>query len=308
MKALFWISLLALPCLTTAQSAPSALPETDIYLAELTTGTDGTLTFGALQNVTARPGYENQPAFLPDGGAFVYAAQMPDGQTDVFRYDLATRKHVLLTQTPESEYSPTPVEDGFSTVRVERDGSQRLWKFSPDGKNFMPVLAGIGAVGYHAWVDATHVALFLVGDEAKGEPHRLVLADTTTGETRLLASNIGRCLLPVPGRRAVAYVHKAAENAWSLRRYDLATGNDEVLVPTPAGSEDFTFLADGRVLMGKGSALYIWNGRIGDGFMAVHDFGAALGGDIGRLAVSPDGRWLALVVTPKEPAKRGIRG
>ena len=47
-----------------------------------------------------------------------------------------------VTNTPESEYSPTVTPDGahISVIRVEADGTQRLWRFTIDGR-----VAGTGA-------------------------------------------------------------------------------------------------------------------------------------------------------------------
>ena len=50
------------------------------------------------------------------------------------RIDVAPGYHIQA-ETPENEYSPQPIpdDDGFSVVRVEADGDQRLWRFGPAG-------------------------------------------------------------------------------------------------------------------------------------------------------------------------------
>ena len=52
----------------TAAGAPS----TDVYVGDL--GAAGALTVGNLRNVTDREGYDNQPAFLPDGTGILYTS------------------------------------------------------------------------------------------------------------------------------------------------------------------------------------------------------------------------------------------
>ena len=61
-----------------------------------------------------------------------------------------------MTETVESEYSPTPLPaaDGFSTVRVEQDGTQRLWAFDSSGGAPRLLLETIQPVGYHGWLGA----------------------------------------------------------------------------------------------------------------------------------------------------------
>jgi len=112
--------------LLVALAAPAAaqLPATDIFVATLkvTKGAGGTAQWqvGAAANVTHRPGYDNQPAFLPGGRSFLYTVIGDDAQADIYRYDLAAGQSTRLTATTESEYSPTPLPQGraFSVVRV----------------------------------------------------------------------------------------------------------------------------------------------------------------------------------------------
>ena len=95
------------------------------------------VSVGVPVNVTARPGYDNQPFFLPNGRAFLYTSIREDSQADIYRYDIAARTSIRLTSTRESEYSPTPLPDGsgFSAVRVEADSTQRLHPFQFQGES-----------------------------------------------------------------------------------------------------------------------------------------------------------------------------
>ena len=149
---------LVVSCLAVLQTAP---PDTEIYLASLTT-TGDTLTIGTPVNISNSPGYDNQPSFTPDGKSVLFTSvrgtRKPDPAnsaatgSDIYRYDIGAQRLTQLTDTPESEYSPTVTPDGqhFSTIRVEADGTQRLWRFAIDGKNPELVLADVKPVGYHA--------------------------------------------------------------------------------------------------------------------------------------------------------------
>ena len=149
---------LVVSCLAVLQTAP---PDTEIYLASLTT-TGDTLTIGTPVNISNSPGYDNQPSFTPDGKSVLFTSvrgtRKPDPAnsaatgSEIYRYDIASQRLTQLTDTPESEYSPTVTPDGqhFSTIRVEADGTQRLWRFAIDGKNPELVLADVKPVGYHA--------------------------------------------------------------------------------------------------------------------------------------------------------------
>src|SRR5437773_7923985 len=188
---------MALCIVQAAPAAPAGPPATDIYLADLRVA-QGRVSVGVPVNVTARPGYDNQPFFLRDGRAFLYTSIREDSQADIYRYDIDTKTSVRLTATRESEYSPTPLPDGsgFSVVRVEADSTQRLWAFDLAGSPPRLVLDSIKPVGYHAWADA-HTLVLLV----RGSPATLQLAAAASpsGRGEVIARDIGRSLQPVPG-------------------------------------------------------------------------------------------------------------
>ena len=204
------------PADTSAQDAP---PSTDILLVSMKDG-QIVLQDDEPLNLTDRDGYDNQPFLTPDGQGLLYTA-FYDGQTDIYRFDLKTRTATQLTDTPESEYSPTPLPaaDGFSTIRVEADGRQRLWSFDGDGTNPVVALEAVAPVGYHAWADSFTVLLFILG-----EPPTLQQADARTGIADTVAFNVGRSLHRVPGTGVVSFVHKEAEDRWVIKTRDPASG------------------------------------------------------------------------------------
>src|SRR5687768_10031520 len=145
-----------------AQVPTQQPPDTEIFLAPLRLDA-GWVRVGVPVNITNRLGYDNQPQFTRDGRAILYTAASGEGQSDIWRYDLGTKKSTQLTNTPESEYSPTPVRDGFTVIRVERDSTQRLWHFDARGRNPAVLFPQIKPVGYHAWITPTQAALFVLG-------------------------------------------------------------------------------------------------------------------------------------------------
>lgn len=275
----------------TGADAPAPPGDVDVWVAALVE-TGDSLALGEARNVTRRPGYDNQPAFLPDGGGLLYTAVDEAGQADTWRWDAESGAVRRVTHTaPESEYSPTPLPDGpgFSAIRVEADSTQRLWRFSMDGSGARPVLEAVAPVGYHAWFDDSRLALFVLGD-----PPTLRIADTATGEARVVAEDIGRSLNPIPGRRrAVSWIQREGEGATRVMAWDLDAERAEPLVAAPDGGDFHAWTPSGTLLMASGSRLLAW--REGwDGWREVADLEEA-GLLLSRLAVSPDGRRLAFV-------------
>lgn len=88
-------------------TAASDLPGVDIYIADL--GWVGsTPAVSGVRNVTARPGYDNQPAFTADGTGFYFAAAEADF-TDIWHCNPDCSERTRITNTPEAgEFSPRP--------------------------------------------------------------------------------------------------------------------------------------------------------------------------------------------------------
>lgn len=267
----------------TAAGAPS----TDLWVATLS-GSEAGLSVTDPINVTDRDGYDNQPSFLPDGSGILYASGRDGLQTDVYRYDLATGEISRVTETPASEFSPTPLPGGgFATIH-EAAGEQLLWRFELDGTEGGAILPQVQPVGYQAWADADRVAIYVLG-----QPATLQLGNLATGEVRVVASDIGRSLHKVPGAEAISFVDMSAGEVWYVRQLDLATGEIAELVPTLAGREDMAWTPDGTILMGDGAELYAW--RPGGSWFRIADLASAGIEGITRLAVSPAGDRIAIV-------------
>jgi hypothetical protein len=274
--------------LTLAYAAPVvAQPSSDIFLADLAVR-DGVVRVGSPANVTSRPGYDNQPHFLPDGSGLLYTSIGPDGQADIFRYDIASRVASRVTSTPESEYSPTPLEGGgFAVVRVELDSVQRLWRFGASGEATL-LLPDVEPVGYFAWADAHRVAMFVLGS-----PPKLKLVDTRSGEVRRLAEDIGRTVQKVPGRAAVSFIQRVEGGRAFVVEMDANTGRLRNIVEARRDGDFHAWTPDGILLMSEGTKLFQWHPaqRRWRELLDLSPRGLA----ITRIAVSPQGDRIALV-------------
>jgi hypothetical protein len=299
---------------TRAGAVQQPRPNTEIFLAPLSID-GGKVTLGAAVNISSSPGYDNQPSFTPDGAAILFTSDRtrmvsapiegvapPAPQTDVYRYDLAAKRVTQVTDTVQSEYSPTVTPDGagISVIRVEADNTQRLWRFTIAGKEPSLVLTDIKPVGYHAWIDTHTLALFILGERPR--PATLQVADTRTGKARVVAEDIGQSIQRIP-TGGISFVQRerpaagAAANApVTLTIKRLREGTVDVLVPAVAGSTapHLAWTPDGRLLSAHAGTLYGWRAGEG-GWTPLADLGPLGLKNVTRLAVSPKGDWLALV-------------
>ena len=280
-----WI---AVGLLAGAGRVGAQAPGTDIYVASLTRQ-GGVLTVGTPVNVTARAGYDNQPFFTPDGKGFYYTSGR-GSQTDIYRYDFANSSSVPVTATPESEYSPTLMPDGkhLSVIRVELDSTQRLWAIPLGSGTAKLVLDSIKPVGYHVWLNADTVFVFVLGN-----PATLRRALPGKGIAEILARDIGRTLLLVPGQHRVSYVQRDSSTGW-IRSLDPVSGNSEAIAPLPQGTEFYAWSPQGDLLSTSGNALLRFDMKTKQ-WETLAEFSLPGLRKITRLAVSPRGDRIALV-------------
>ena len=304
---LFAISagLLQAPSAPAAQ-APAPPPGTDIYLVPMSGGLTS-LTGAKPTPIATAPGYDNQPNFSPDGNRILFAANRDGKQIDVYVFSRDNGSVAQLTETAQNENSPTYLpagigaSGGFSVVQTEPDRAQRLWRFDARGRSPELVLTDIKPVGYHAWIDAEHLVLFVLGQQ--GKPATLQIASVKTGQAEVVADNIGRSLHRIPGTRLASFVQREASGDYWIKQIDIASKKIDPLTKAADGSSDrdYAWTADGKtVLMSAGTKIMSWT-RGAAAWSEVFDAATHRLGVITRLAVSPKGDALAIVVA--EPKK-----
>lgn len=295
--ALAWLVGGASP--RASAQAASGPPNSDVFLVRIQRAGD-TVSLGAAQNITRRPGYDNQPAFLTDASGLLYTAIDSSGQADIWRYELATRRQTRLTRTPESEYSPTmmPGSERFSVVRVERDSTQRLWSFRLDGTDPQLVLESLAPIGYHAWLEPSRLAVYVLGS-----PSTLQVVRSDGSDADVRATHIGRTIQRVPAQDWYSFVQLDSTRTPWIVAQPFEGGAVSDLVRVPDDDEFYAWGPDGTLFSASKGAIVRWNGVSGDGsaWLPIPSMARFDVKNISRLAVSPDGRWLAFVAEPATP-------
>ena len=268
----------------------SAQGGTNIWLVPLT-GTMRSPGVGPAVNVTNRRGYDNQPSFTPDGGTMYYTSQR-DGQTDIYKYDVTAGTTTQVTKTSESEYSPQLMPGGksISVIRVERDSSQRLWSFLLDGTPVSAVLETIKPVGYHAWLDAETVFVYVLG--SRGTPATLQRASVKNGTATVVASGIGRTILRATQGTAIYYAQRDTSGWWV---HELDGAQDQVVAKLPSRRDEFFAVTDdGDLIAANGNQLQYYR-RAEQKWIELATFSEPGLQHITRIAVSPAGDRIAVV-------------
>ncbi len=226
------------------------LPGTDIWLARIANGVPTEPV-----KINTGSGYNNQPHFSEDGSVIYYTREISDGettQTDIAAFHSKTSTTTMVSNTPESEYSPIPIpgRKALSVIQVEADQKQRLWAINVASGNMDLLLADIEPVGYHAWINNSEVAMFILGDS-----FTLQTASLDNKNTSLVANNIGRSIRKHPQTSEILFVDKNRE-PWQIAAFDPETRQVRGVMPLFPNNEDFTIDANGNYWSGNGSKLY----------------------------------------------------
>lgn len=232
---------------------------TEVYLLDLSES-PGNVSLSNSRNVSNKPGYDNQPFFHPTKPLLYYATMMPDGQTDIWSYNLLTSVRTPVTHTPDSEYSPTvlPSQTHLSCiVQRKATGDQDLVSYlltNPERTAVMLKSQKTGKIGYQAWLDANQAVVFVLGT-----PQTMHYLNLNTGRDTVIADQIGRSLHCIPGQRAFSYVQQVGET-WRIRSYDPARNQVHDITTSDPGSEHHNaWLNAGTLLESRGTELWAFS-------------------------------------------------
>lgn len=271
----------------------SQLPSTDIVLGEVTQrGDDFKIT--NLKNVTARTGYDNQPFFSEDGNFFYFSSDRDGPQTDIYIFDLRKRSIERLTNTVESEYSPTPIPSmtSFSVVRVDADSAQHLYRYLPDGTNPVILYTGSEKIGYHNWVDANRIIFYSLD-----ETNSIRILNLSEQETTHIADNGGRSVHRIPEENSVSFTIRIDSLQWQIKKFDGAINKVETIADLPPGVEDYSWLNASTIVAGNKGKIYFFNlNKKENGWKLMADLSNTAFADFYRIAFDLSGKKVAFVI------------
>lgn len=287
MKYVLLVLLISVAACTSQAQAGS-----EIYLFDLSAKKDR-VSIDDPVNITSRKGYDNQPSFHPEEPIIYYASFNEDGRSDIRSYNYKTKESKAITTTPEREYSPTvtPDQDHLSCIIQRDNNAQDLGKY-PIGGGAPSVIIDNLVVGYHVWADNSHIALFVLGT-----PNTLHYMRLPTQKDTIIAEGIGHSLHKIPGETAFSFVHKVSAEQWLIKKLDTHSMKVSTIAPTLAKREDLCWLPDGRIVMSDGTKLFfLVPGQSAEWQEVIVSTPTQALKGITRLAVSPDGKKLVVVV------------
>jgi hypothetical protein len=276
---------------------------TEVWIGDLDLR-EGRFEVSGLSNISNKPGYDNQPAFFPDGSGLYYTTQALDLSdtglgVHAVKYDLLTG---AATPLPSAlGFSPTPTADARRLTTL-REGS--VWLYDAAGRE-IGRLTETNTAGYYTRFDDRTWVLFM------NEPERrIVIYDAKSKKLQSVATGAVTAPYRIPGQRAVTFVadepftpqpsSDAPRAARVLRRLDLRGGKVTTLatIPFPSGGQH-VWTSRGTILMASGPRIFEWSPSRPDVWLPIYTADHPDLQGITRIALSPTEDRIALVSVPR---------
>ena len=283
----------------TKEAKKLDLPDCDIFLFELSDTPDEMKISGGF-NVTKRAGYDNQPWFTPDSSSILYTANHSPDRTNVFEYLIESKKTEQLTDDSTQQYSPqiSPDNKTLSFVVDGDSANQSIWSRDRDGENSTWLLqnqAEREPVGYYSWNRANDYILFW---SRYGFSMRLVhrtksISHYVTGNAVPATPHI------IPGSSNFSFIHQQGNGEVWIKELNPETLAVRPLTTVVGSNRSYAWTPSSWIVMCDGTELHRWSPD-SDGWKLVVDLADHGLKNVTRLAVSPDGKKLAVVGLPNE--------
>jgi hypothetical protein len=279
-------SIFMLLCYTYA----FAQEATEIYLFDLIeSGKSFTIKNGV--NISDQKGYDNQPSFTEDGASILFTS-FRDGQADIAIYDIDQQYRGWLTNTPENEISPMAYPGKkklFTCIRSDNKENQQLFTYSFKG-NEPKLLIGDVKLAYYTWFDKNTLVTYELGDM-----DALYVNNFKLKIKYPLQQDTGRSFQRKPGTVLIGFISQIHEEP-EIYSMDIKTSKLTYLADALEKSMDMAFTNNGTVLMASANKIYKFRPEEDKEWKNVPIESELPLNNITRLAISPDGKKIAVVV------------
>ncbi|MFT5521445.1 MAG: hypothetical protein ACI9IA_002046 [Enterobacterales bacterium] len=271
-------------------------PDSEIHLFDLTLE-DGKYTLKNGNNISNNKDYDSQPYFTPLGKTLLFSSSRDGKQTDVYEYTLKTQKTAQLTNTPHSEFSPKSVGDtgNVSFVSEGFNPYQSVWQLDVKSGKQSWLLNSKEPVGYYQLNEATGDVLFW-----SRFGWSVQYLNIKTNQNRFVSGNaIPSTPQQIPNSNRFSFVHRQSNGQVWIKAFDPIDFSITPIAPIYDSNYDYGWAPNGDILRFDENKLSIWPfGNKGYDWKIGQDMSKLFKGKIGRLAVSNDGKNIALVESP----------
>src|SRR4051812_36510270 len=291
-------SIVLVVLLASAAALHAQINDSEVWVGSLDMSS-GRFAVSNLTNISKHPGYDNQPAFFPDG-KLVFTSQIAPLDETGHAVQAVIHDFPNGTATPVPGalgFSPTPAADG--SLMLLRDRHVVLHHASGNETH----LTETKDAGYFTRFDEQTWVLYM-----NDKQRRIVIYDPKTKALDTMALSSMTAPFRIPGKRAVSFVAvepfpvpegTAPTRTVFLRQLTLDDRHVTTLASIPfATSGSHVWTSRGTLLMASGHTIYEWSLAKPDDWRTAATFDDPELQGLTRIAISPRGDRIALVSTP----------
>ena len=272
-------------------SALYSQSNTEVYLMDLEFS-ETEFNVSNFRNISNNKGYDSQPSFY-DNETLLYSRTNGEA-TDIANFYILRISYSWVNKsTPGGEYSPQriPNSESSSAVRLDTTGLQRLYQYNVGAKSSSLLIENL-QVAYYSFYNSNKI----VSSVLSGDNLDLVISNLSKKTNDTLVLNVGRSIHKVPNTdETMSYTSVNEEGNHDIFQLDMKSLESFFVAQLPIGIQDLVWLNESNILIGSRDKLFLLD-LFGNGdWKLVSDFSEYKIKEITRLAVSPDGKKLAIV-------------
>lgn len=268
-------------------------PDSEVHVFNLTIK-DGRYQLGNGLNISNNVGYDNQPYFTNKSKTMLFVSVRDGKQTDVFEYDLKSKQTVQLTSTPHSEYSPKTSNDNKNITFVSEGGVpyQTVWTLDRTTGENSWLLNSKEPVGYYSVNDQNGDVLFW-----SRYGWSVQYLNIKRDEARFVSGHaIPSSPQQIPNSEKFSFVHRQTNGVVWIKAFNPKDFSVTPIAPIFGSNHDYTWAPNGDIVRVENNQLFIWpKENKGFNWQTGQDLNEFFKGKTSRLAISPNGKYIALV-------------
>ncbi|MGB0496456.1 MAG: TolB family protein [Kangiellaceae bacterium] len=276
---------------------PVSPPDSEVHLFDLAyqqkSGQNESYKLSNGINISNNLGYDNQPYFASNSKSLFYVSVQDGEQTDVYEYHIKNKKTKQITNTPHSEYSPKTSDNNLiSFVSEGGNPYQSVWQLNKKNGQSKWLFNSKEPVGYYQVNENTGDVLFW-----SRYGWSVQYLNLKRDESRFVSGNaLPSSPMQIPNTNLFSFVHRQTNSEVWIKSFDPTDFSITPIAPIYGNNYDYTWAPNGEIFRVEENVLYVWGKkRVDDGWRKVQDLTKNFKGKISRLAISPDGKKIALV-------------
>ena len=285
-KISFALIVLFLLCQATVAQAP----DSEIYLFSIDKK-DGKYSFSNGENISKNKGYDNQPSFSLDSKSVFFTTNRRDNNYDIYRYSLTEKVILPVVISEDSEYTGKELDENTLTfVREGKDQTMTVFKQDRQTKKETLAFKVKDPIAYYAFNAQ--------GDALVWVRYAFFMKFVNTGKSiNRYVTNYGQPSVPhlIPNTNNFSFMQRHPDDSLWIKEFNPTNESVRPIVQSKDGKKDYCWMPDGSLLIGSGNKLYRYNEKTDKAWQEVADLSSFGIKEITRMAMSSDGKYLALV-------------